>query len=67
MTDSNVNNITISSLSGMPALFVAVESQTALSIASAVVLPVLFFILGKTADILLQIYLKKRSDGRNDK
>lgn len=62
MTDSNVNNITISSLSSVPAFFFATESQSYLSVVPAIVLPVIFFLLGKTADIVLQIYLKRRSE-----
>jgi hypothetical protein len=35
-----------------------------LSILSAVVLPIVFFSIGKTVDVLVQIYLKRRADER---
>ena len=43
----------------MPVL-AAIESRTLISIISAIVLPIVFFAIGKTADVLLQIYLHKR-------
>ncbi len=44
--------------------FVAFESPTIVSIISAVVLPIIFFTVGKTVDVVLQIYLKNREERR---
>lgn len=41
-------------------LFAALETRTLITIVSAIVLPIIFFAIGKTADVLLQIYLDKR-------
>lgn len=37
-----------------------------ISVVSAIVLPIVFFAIGKTVDVLLQIYLRDR-DARNKK
>lgn len=53
-------NILIAWLSSATAVFTAIETKTLITIISAIVLPILFFSIGKTIDVLLQIYLRNR-------
>ena len=55
----DIKNFYLAWVSSVPVL-AAVESRTLISIISAIVLPIVFFAIGKTADVLLQIYLDKR-------
>ena len=57
---NDIKNIFIAWISTSTSLFAAIELKTVLSILSAVVLPIVFFSIGKTVDVLLQIYLKNR-------
>jgi len=59
---NDIKNIFIAWISTSTSLFAAIELKTVLAILSAVVLPVVFFSIGKTVDVLLQIYLKRRED-----
>jgi hypothetical protein len=61
---NDVKNIFIAWVSTSTSLFAAIELKTVLSILSAVVLPIVFFSIGKTVDVLLQIYLRKRETER---
>jgi hypothetical protein len=61
---NDIKNIFIAWISTSTSLFAAVELKTVLSILSAVVLPIVFFTIGKTVDVLVQIYLKRRADER---
>lgn len=45
-------------------VFAAVEARTLITIISAVVLPVIFFTIGKTVDVCLQIYFKRLDEKR---
>ncbi len=53
-------NILIAWLSSATAVFTAIETKTLITVISAIVLPILFFSIGKTIDVLLQIYLRNR-------
>ena len=55
----DIKNFYLAWVSSVPVI-AAIESRTLISIISAIVLPIAFFALGKTADILLQIYLHNR-------
>jgi hypothetical protein len=55
----DIKNFYLAWVSSVP-IIAAIESRTLISIISAIVLPIAFFALGKTADILLQIYLHNR-------
>ena len=57
---NDIKNIFIAWISTSTSLFAAIELKTVLSILSAVVLPIVFFSIGKTVDVLVQIYLKNR-------
>ena len=53
---NDIKNIFIAWISTSTSLFAAIELKTVLSILSAVVLPIVFFSIGKTVDVLVQIY-----------
>ncbi|MDI1242971.1 MAG: hypothetical protein PSX80_13735 [bacterium] len=61
---NDIKNIFIAWISTSTSLLAAIELKTVVSILSAIVLPIVFFSIGKTVDVLLQIYLKKREDER---
>jgi hypothetical protein len=56
----DLKNILIAWISSTTSVFAAIESRTVISIISAIVLPVLFFTVGKTIDVILQIYFRDR-------
>lgn len=59
---NDIKNIFIAWISTSTSLFAAIELKTVLAIVSAVVLPIVFFSIGKTVDILLQIYFRQKDD-----
>ena len=56
----DIKNFYLAWVSSIPFL-AAIESSMLITIISAIVLPIVFFTIGKTADILLQIYLQNKS------
>ena len=59
---NDTKNILIAWLSSTTSVLAAIEYREIITIVSAIVLPVLFFTIGKTVDVLVQVYLdKKRS------
>ena len=54
----DIKNFYLAWIASVPYL-TAIESHTLISLISAIVLPIVFFAIGKTADILLQIYFRK--------
>ena len=57
MTDTR--NFFLAWLSSISSLFTAIDTGDVLAIVSAVVLPVIFFTIGKTVDVLVQMYLSR--------
>ena len=64
---SDYKNILLAWVSTASSVFAAVEMKTVLTIISAIVLPVIFFTIGKTADVGVQVYFKKREERRKPK
>jgi hypothetical protein len=60
---NDFKNFLIAYFSTAPSLFAAIETRTLITVISAIVLPILFFTVGKTIDVILQIYL----DGRRNR
>lgn len=56
---NDAKNILLAWTSTATTLFAAIESGTLLSVISAIVMPVVFFTIGKAVDVMVQIYLKK--------
>ena len=61
---NDVKNILIAWISSSSSIMVAIETKTVITIVSAIVLPILFFTIGKTVDILLQIHFRSRDQKR---
>ena len=59
---NDLKNIFIAWISTSTSLFAAIELKTMLAIVSAVVLPIIFFSIGKTVDVLVQIYFRRREE-----
>lgn len=57
-------NIFIAWVSTASSVFAAIEMKTLMTILSAVVLPVIFFTIGKTVDVVVQMYFKRREEDR---
>lgn len=57
---NDTKNILIAWLSSLSSVFAAIETRTVITIISAIVLPIIFFTLGKTVDVLLQIYFRRK-------
>lgn len=63
MNDSK--NILLAWFSSISSIFAAVETRELISILSAIVLPVLFFTVGKTVDVLVQVYLSRKRGSKS--
>ena len=61
---NDTKNILLAWASSVTSVMTALETRDVITIISAIVLPVIFFTVGKTIDVLLQIHLRKR-DKRN--
>ena len=57
---NDTKNILLAWISSLSSVFAAIETRTWITIVSAIVLPVVFFTVGKTVDVLLQIYFRER-------
>lgn len=57
---NDTKNILLAWVSSLSSIFAAIETKTWITIISAIVLPMMFFTLGKTIDVLLQIYFHHR-------
>ena len=61
---NDTKNILIAWASSVSSVFAAIEARTWITIISAVILPIIFFTAGKTVDVLLQIYFRRREERR---
>ena len=60
----DIKNFWLAWVSTASSLFAAIEMKTVMTIVSAVVLPVIFFTIGKTVDVVVQIYFRRREEER---
>ncbi|MGB7209897.1 MAG: hypothetical protein WBD27_14645 [Pyrinomonadaceae bacterium] len=61
---NDVKNILIACFSTSSSILTAIEMKSLITILSAIVLPVMFFAIGKTIDVLLYIYFRNRDEKR---
>ncbi len=61
---NDTKNILIAWISSISSVFTAIETRTLITIVSAIVLPVIFFSVGKTIDVGLQIYFRRLEENR---
>ena len=57
---NDTKNILLAWISSLTSIITTIEAGTFISLVSAIVLPIMFFTLGKTIDLAIQIYLKRR-------
>lgn len=62
----DVKNMLLAAFSGFPTYLAAVETQTLITIVASIVLPCLFFLVGKAIDVGLQIYLRRDNEEDNE-
>ena len=60
---NDTRNILLAWLCSLSSIFAALDRRDMLTIVSAVVLTVIFFTIGKTVDVLVQLCLRKRHAG----
>jgi hypothetical protein len=56
----NLKTFILSFVPSSPAIYFAVESPTTLKIITSIVLPIVFFIVSKTVDVLVQLHFKNK-------
>jgi len=62
---NDTRNIILAWISSLSSVFAAIEYRDVVMIVSAVVLPVIFFTIGKTVDVLVQIYLDRKRSSKS--
>lgn len=63
---NDTKNILLAWISSISSVWAALEVRTWITIISAIVLPILFFIAGKAIDVALQIYFKRKEKWNAD-
>ncbi|HMJ07624.1 MAG TPA: hypothetical protein VK468_01380 [Pyrinomonadaceae bacterium] len=63
---NDLKNISIAWASTVTSVCTAIEAKTLITIISAVVLPIIFFAIGKTIDVWLQLRLRRQQEKRHD-
>jgi hypothetical protein len=56
---NDIKNISLAWVSTVTSVCTAIEAKTVITIVSAIVLPILFFAIGKTIDVCLQIHFRR--------
>jgi hypothetical protein len=64
---NDIKNILIAWISSASSVFAAIETRTLITIISAIVLPIVFFTIGKTIDVLLQLHFQKGKSEKGEK
>ena len=66
---NDLKNLTLAWVSSTSSVFAAVEAKTWMTVTSAVILPIIFFALGKTVDVIVQVWLSGKSgqEGKSEK
>jgi len=60
----DLKNILLAWVSSVSAVFTAIEGRSFLTILSAIVLPAVFFAVGKAVDVAVQFYFRLREERR---
>jgi hypothetical protein len=61
----DIKNFSLAWVSSVSTVIAVFEANILITIISAIVLPVMFFTIGKTVDVCLQIYFQNREEERN--
>jgi hypothetical protein len=60
-------NLFLASFSSAFPILQAIDTQKLIPVVSAIILPILFFCVGKTVDVCVQIYLRRQEAKRREK
>jgi hypothetical protein len=60
----DTKNIMLAGLSSLTSFFAVIETQTLITIISAIILPILFFCVGKAVDVMVQIRFRQMAERR---
>jgi hypothetical protein len=60
---NDTKNILLAWVSTASSLLALVQKSELVTVISAIVLPVMFFAVGKTVDVLLQLHFRRREPG----
>ena len=63
----DLKNILLAWVSSVSAVFTAIEAGNLFTILSAIVLPAVFFAVGKAVDVAVQFYFRWREERRSSK
>lgn len=63
---NDIKNFLIAYFSTVSSLLTAIEMRTLITIVSAIVLPIVFFAVGKAVDVALQIYLHRKRTAESE-
>ena len=61
----DLKNILLAWVSASPVVMTVTGERGFITVMSAIILPILFFTVGKAVDACLQIYFQKRQERRN--
>ncbi len=59
---NDTKNIFIAWISSGPPMLAVFATESGITVLSAIVLPIIFFAIGKTIDVFLQLYLRDREE-----
>jgi hypothetical protein len=63
----DTKNICLAGFASTTSFFAVMETQTLITIISAIVLPVLFFCVGKAVDVMVQIRFRQMAERRKER
>ena len=61
---SDMKNILLAGFSSTTSFFAVIETQTLITIISAIILPIFFFCIGKAVDVMVQIRFRQMAERR---
>jgi hypothetical protein len=61
---SDMKNILLACFSSVTSFFAVIETQTLITIISAIILPIVFFCIGKAVDVMVQIRFRQMAERR---
>lgn len=62
----NFKSTVLSAFPTVPAFLLAVESPSRTSVLVTIILPILFFTVSKTVDVLMQIYFRRQEAAKRE-
>lgn len=57
---NDLKAVILAGVPSSPAVFAAIEAPSTLTIVTSILLPICFFVLSKTVDVCVQLYLKRK-------